>query len=84
MSGTQVGRTGSSSGRFSRQLLHGFVLFGIVLGLDGKVDTTRLAIHVDDHGFNGIAHLEVLRQVVNTITREFGSTQVTFVLTIQR
>ena len=81
--GAQVGRTGSGGSRFRSQLLHRFVLLGIVLGLDRQVDTTGLAIDVDDHRLDFITDLQVLRQVVDTIAGELGSTQVAFVLAIQ-
>src|SRR5688572_2453336 len=73
----QVGGAGAAAG-FRGVLLHGRLLFGRVLLLDGQVDRTALAIDVDDHGLDFLAFLQVLGHVLDAVAGNLGGAEVPF------
>src|SRR5690606_26691768 len=52
--------------------------FGVIASLDRQLDRTRLAIDVDDHGFDVVAGLQHGGGVFHAARRDLGSTQIAF------
>src|SRR5690606_24559159 len=72
----QVGRTRGSTG--FGHALESIGSFGVIACLDRQLDRTRLAVDVDDHGFDVGAFLQHGRSVFDAAGRDFGSTQIAF------
>src|SRR5690606_18880349 len=78
----QVGGTGRSAG--FRHTLDGAGCFGALASLDRELDRTRLAVDVEDHGFDSVAGLEHGGRVFDTACGHLGGTQVAFDVDRQR
>ena len=59
------------------QALHGFLLVIDVLGLDGQAEAAVLPIHINDLGFNRVAHGNDRSGIFDPINTDIGHLQVT-------
>eukprot|EP01136_Pigoraptor_vietnamica_P024358 Opistho-1_new@77345 len=79
--GAQQGAQAGEARAFTRGLLaqgrHGFLLVGVVLGLDRQLDVAGLAIHVHHHCGHFVAFFQHVARVFDAVTADFAGAQVT-------